>query len=107
MTATFFKSYDQITDSKLWISHDFWPYMNYYGVTLVSAAAYAVDSGLTVSDEGTALDTTTYPAADSTNLWSALLTSATAGVYTFRLRGTFSDGSIQVFEFEITVYDPT
>ena len=99
-----FKRYSQLSDEILWVSHDFWPYMEYYGVTLTSAASTNVDAGLTIQTEGVATDTTDYPAT-SNNVWSAQVTATVPGVYTFRLRGTFSDGTRQVFEFEITILD--
>jgi hypothetical protein len=94
MSRGVFRRYEQLTDEIVPVSHDTTPYLDARGVTLTTAAATDVDSGLSLTSE-----------AQSTAGWSALVSAEWAGTYTFRLQLDYSDGSRQILEFQIAVVD--
>lgn len=94
MGRAVFRRYRQHTDEILPISHDVTDYLAQAGVTLTTAAAANIDSGLTISSQ-----------AQTTAGWSALVSSTNAALYSFELWLTYSDGSRQVLEFWIDVVD--
>jgi len=82
----------QHTDAILPISHDVTDYLDQSGLTLTTAAAANIDTGLTISSQ-----------AQTTAGWSALVSSTDAALYSFELWLTYSDGSREVLEFWIDV----
>jgi len=91
---SFFRTYTQHKGENLPFSHDFAPYTTAHSTT-VSTAAVQNASGVTVSTEALA-DT----------LYSAQLSTPTVGRFTFELKATFADGTIQIMEFQVQVKDP-
>lgn len=96
MARSIFRRYRQHTDEILPITHDTTPYLDANSVTLTTAVAANVDSGLSLTSQ-----------AQSTAGWSVLVSATNAGTYTFELWLTYSDGSRQVLEFWLDVVDST
>jgi len=94
MGRNVFRRYRQHTDAILPVSHDVTDYLDQAGVTLTTAAATNIDTGLTVSGE-----------AQTTAGWSANVSSTRPALYSFELWLTYSDGTREVLEFWIDVVD--
>lgn len=76
------------------VSHSFAPYVAEHSTTLTTAATEEVDSGIAIQDEAVA-----------SNLWSGQVVCSQVGNFTYVLKGTFADGSIDPLEFLVSVYD--
>lgn len=92
MSRKVFRRYEQLTNEIQPVSVDATPYIDANSVTLTTAAATDVDSGLSLTSE-----------AQSTYGWSALVSAESCGTYTFRLQLDYSNSSRQILEFQIAV----
>ncbi len=90
-----FRRYRRHTNAILPVRHSVQTYLDANGVTLTTAAAANIDDGLTLSSE-----------TQTTAGWSAFVTSANVGEYSFELWLTYSDGSREVLEYVIDIVNP-
>lgn len=94
--SKFLKRYSAHKGEVVNVSHDFTPYAIKHSTTLSAASVQNIDRGISISNE-----------AVESDLWSAQVTCSSVGNATYELVGTYADGSKQVMEFVMQVYDGT
>lgn len=92
MDAPFFKKYEQNTDEIKPVSHECTALLADRSTTLTTAEAIDIDGGLSITSE-----------AQTTAGWSALVSAASPGDYTFRLALDYADGVREELKFMIRV----
>ena len=89
-----FRTYEQRKGSILPIQHDWGPYEDAHSTTISSVTVQDADTGITVG-----------AGSLSDSLWTSTITANQGGEHYFDLVGTFADGTKQVLQFRIDVFD--